>query len=124
MIHLDTRFFLGALQPDSRAARQLETWLKNGEELNLSAIAWFDLLAATFTDAQRQQASRLFPRPEPFLAEDAEKAADLFHLIGRRRALWSACQVSAVAMRVGALLATETPEDFEPLVMLGLKLMR
>jgi predicted nucleic acid-binding protein len=124
MIHLDTRFFLEALEPDSQAARQLETWLENGEELNLSAIAWFELLAGTFTDAERRQASRLFPRPEPFLAEDAEKAAELFHLVGSRRALWSSCQLSAVAIRVGALLATENPEDFEPLVLLGLKLMR
>jgi predicted nucleic acid-binding protein len=124
MIHLDTRFFLEALEPDSPAARQLETWLENGEELNLSAIAWFELLAGTFTDAERRQASRLFPRPEPFLAEDAEKAAELFQLVGRRRALWASCQVAAVAIRAGALLATENPGDFEPWVLLGLKLMR
>ena len=124
MIHLDTWFFLEAMEADSTAARLMETWLENGEELNLSSIAWFELLAGTFTDAERRQASRLFPRPEPFLAEDAEKAAELFQFVGRRRALWSSCQVAAVAIRVGALLATKNPDDFEPLVVRGLKLMR
>jgi predicted nucleic acid-binding protein len=124
MIHLDAPFVIKALERDSTAAHLLETWLENGEELNLSSVTWFELLAGSFTESERQPAARLFPRPEPFLAEDAEKAAELFQFIGCRHALWSSCQVAGVAIRVGAWLATTNHTDFEPLIVRGLKLLR
>jgi predicted nucleic acid-binding protein len=112
MIHLDTNFLIQALLPNSAAETKLETWLRNGEDLNISVIAWSGFLCGPLTASEAALAEALFHAPEPFLASDARKAAELFNATGRRSRSLADCQIAAVAMRCNARLATANVSDF------------
>ena len=60
--------------------------------------------------------------PEPFLASDAHKAAELFNATGRRSRSLAECQIAAVAMRCGARMNTANASDFTPFQTHGLTL--
>jgi predicted nucleic acid-binding protein len=62
------------------------------------------------------------PTPEPFLAVDAELAADLFNQTGRRSRSLADCMIAAVAIRCRADLATINSSDFQPFIQHGLNL--
>lgn len=64
----------------------------------------------------------LFPAPEPFLASDARKAAELFNATGRRSRSLADCQIAAVALRCEARMATANALDFTPFETHGLTL--
>jgi predicted nucleic acid-binding protein len=67
-------------------------------------------------------AQKLFPAPEPFLASDAHKAAELFNSTGRRSRSLADCQIAAVALRCKARLATSNISDFAIFQVHGLEL--
>lgn len=112
MIHLDTNFLIQALVPGSSAAARLQTWLTDGEALSISVIAWSEFLCGPLTPNDAALAEVLFDAPEPFLASDAYKAAELFNATGRRSRSLADCQIAAVALRCDALLATGDVSDF------------
>jgi predicted nucleic acid-binding protein len=84
MIHLDTNFLIQALVPSSAAEEKLQTWKQDGEAVAISSIAWSEFLCGPLTRNDETLAQILFPAPEPFLASDAYKAAELFNATGRR----------------------------------------
>jgi predicted nucleic acid-binding protein len=84
MIHLDTNFLIQALVPNSAAEAKLQTWLRDGEDLGISTIAWSEFLCGPLTTSEAALAERLVGTPESFLASDASKAAELFNATGRR----------------------------------------
>ena len=112
MIHLDTNFLIWALLPGSAAEAKLQTWKKDGEALAISSIAWSEFLCGPLTQNDETLAHMLFPAPEPFLASDAQKAAELFNATGRRSRSLADCQIAAVALRCGARMATANASDF------------
>jgi len=112
MIHLDTNFLIQALVPDSAAATKLQTWLSDGEALSISAIAFSEFLCGPLTPEDAALAEVLFAAPEPFLASDAPKAAELFNATGRRSRSLADCQIAAVALRCDARMATGNLSDF------------
>src|SRR5216683_8012902 len=112
MIHLDTNFLIHALVPSSAAEAKLQTWKKDGEALAISSIAWSEFLCGPLTQNDETLAQMLFPAPEPFLASDANKAAELFNATGRRSRSLADCQIAAVAPRCDARLATVNASDF------------
>ncbi len=112
MIHLDTNFLIQALVPNSAAEAKLQTWLEDGEDLGVSSIAWSEFLCGPLTQNDETLAEMLFPAPEPFLASDAHKAAELFKATGRRSRSLADCQIAAVALRCEARIATENVSDF------------
>jgi len=112
MIHLDTSFLIQALLPNSAAAVRLQTWLTDGEDLNISSIAWSEFLCGPLTTKDAALAETLFAAPEPFLASDASKAAELFNATGRRSRSLADCQIAAVTMRCDARMATGNLSDF------------
>jgi predicted nucleic acid-binding protein len=114
MIHVDTNFLIQALVPGSAAGSKLQTWFTLGEDVGISAIAWSEFLCGPLTSKDEALAQILFPVPEPFLALDARKAADLFNATGRRSRSLADCQIAAVALRRGALVATSNESDFAP----------
>ena len=77
MIHLDTSFLIQALVPSSAAEAKLRSWLQSGDDLGISSIAWSEFLCGPLTHAAEALAEVLFASPEPFLAQDALKAAQL-----------------------------------------------
>jgi len=112
MIHLDTNFLIQALVPNSAAEARLQTWLKDGEDLGISSIAWSEFLCGPLTPTDEEVAQMLFPAPAPFLAPDAHKAAELFNATGRRSRSLADCQIAAVALRCDAHVATGNASDF------------
>ena len=120
MIHLDTNFLIRAFLPNSAAETKLQTWLRDGEDLGISAIAWSEFLCGPLTASDAALAEELFDAPEPFLASNARKAAELFNATGRRSRSLADCQIAAVAMRCNARLATANVSDFTPFQTHGL----
>jgi predicted nucleic acid-binding protein len=112
MIHLDTNFLIRGLVPHSAAETRLRTWRRDGEALGISSISWSEFLCGPLTPADEALAQMLFPSPEPFLASDAYKAAQLFNATGRRSRSLADCQIAAVALRCNARFATVNVSDF------------
>jgi len=122
MIHLDTNFLIQALVPNSAAEAKLQTWLRDGEGVGISSIAWSEFLCGPLTHDDEVVAQVLLAAPEPFLAPDAHKAAELFNATGRRTRSFADCQIAAVALRCNARLATGNVSDFRLFQIHGLNL--
>jgi predicted nucleic acid-binding protein len=120
MIHLDTNFLIQALVPNSAAEAKLQTWLKDREDLGISTIAWSEFLCGPLTTNDAALAEEIFNAPEPFLATDARKSAELFNATGRRSRSLADCQIAAVALRCKARMATANASDFAPFQTHGL----
>jgi len=84
MVNLDTNFLIDALLPGSLQEAQLVAWLAAGEPLGISSLAWGEFLCGPLSPAAEVLARRLLPHVETLEATDAERAAALFNLAGRR----------------------------------------
>src|ERR1043166_2892598 len=102
MIHLDTSFLIQALVTGSAAEGKLHAWIVADEDMTISSIALSEFLCGPVTATEAQLVERLLGSPEPFLAPDASKAAELFNATGRRSRSLADCQIAAVALRCGA----------------------
>lgn len=112
MIHLDTSFLIRVLAREPRADRRMRGWLRTGEPIGISVIAWAEFLCGPIEPAAAALAARVIPIREGFLEEDAGAAARLFNGGGRRRGTLADCMIAATALRAGAALATANPTDF------------
>jgi predicted nucleic acid-binding protein len=122
MIHLDTNHLIRSLVPGTPQAGQLQTWTAAGEAVGMSAMAWAEFLCGPLSRSQSSAALATLVPIEPVTAADAALAADMFNKSGRRRGTLADCVIAAVAIRVGASLATENRNDFSRFVSFGLKL--
>ncbi len=113
MIHLDTSFLIHALVPSSRADRRLRRWLRDGDDLAISSIAWAEFLCGPVGTTDVDVVSAMFQEIVSYTVADSELTARLFNLGGRRRGTLADCMIAAVAIRAGAPLATTNPRDFE-----------
>src|SRR5258708_24732113 len=123
MIHLDANFLIQAFVPGSWAESQLLSWLASREELGISVIAWSEFLCGPLAADDEELAQAILSPPEPLLAVDARKAADLFNATGRRSRSLADCQIAAAALRFGVPVATNNASDFEPFPSHGLILI-
>lgn len=124
MIHLDTSFLIRALLRDSPEDRAIRGWLRAGQALAISAIGWAEFLCGPVDARGVGLAARIVPDRLPFTEEDAVSAARLFNLIGRRRGLLTDCMIAAIALRLGASLATANLPDFRRFEAAGLRVIR
>jgi predicted nucleic acid-binding protein len=113
MIHLDTSFLIHALVPSSRADKRLRKWLRDGDDLAISAVAWAEFLCGPVETSEIEVVSDMFQEIVAYTAADSEMSARLFNLGGRRRGTLADCMIAATAIRGGAALATANPGDFE-----------
>jgi len=123
MIHLDTSFLVQALVAESPQDRMLRGWLQGGEPLGISAIGWAEFLCGPLEADQLELVSGLLHPPEAFEASDAELAARLFNLAGRRRGTLGDCMIAATAISSEATLATANPRDFRRFESAGLTVL-
>jgi predicted nucleic acid-binding protein len=120
VILLDTNFLIAAFEPGSPQDAMLRKWLGGGEEVAVSVIAWCEFLCGPVEPPHVELATRIVPRRTGFEAEDAELAASLFHRTGRRRGSLTDCMIAAIAMRLGASLATADADRFRRFEPAGL----
>jgi predicted nucleic acid-binding protein len=123
MIHLDTGFLIRALVRNSSEDIKLRTWLRSDTQLGMSSIAWAEFLCGPLDRNDIALADRIVPDRQPFTDEDAVLAARLFNISGRRRGTFMDCMIAAVAVGIGASLATSNPEDFRRLEPAGLQII-
>lgn len=122
MIHLDTSFLIRALIPDSPEDATLRQWLRDGEPIAVSAIAWAEFLCGPVSENVISITGQLLGDAMPFDARTAPIAAQLFNESGRRRGTLADCMVAAVAIANDAALATSNAADFKRLLPFGLRL--
>ncbi len=123
MIHLDTSFLIRALVRGSAEDQRLRDWLRKGEPLGMSAIAWAEFLCGPVEVAQLQLVGRIVSQRAPFAEDDAVLAARLFNDSGRRRGSLADCMIAAAAIRERAPLATDNPSDFRRFRGAGLRIV-
>ena len=89
----------------------------------MSVITWTEFLCGPVEATGTDLAARMIEEPEPLVAGDALVAARLFNLGGRRRGSLMDCMIAAVAIRIGAELATTNAADFRRFESAGLALV-
>jgi predicted nucleic acid-binding protein len=123
MIHLDTNFLIGSLTSPSALKTQVRTWFHAGEVLAVSAIAWSEFSNGPVTVQQIQDAQAIVQgRIIAFDVQEAEMAAKLFNLTGRKRATQTDCFIAATAICARVPLATLNRKDFSGFIAAGLRL--
>ena len=123
MIHLDTNFLVDLVTVGSPGGQKVLAWLKAGKSVATSAVAWSEFCNGPLSKAQKEAAFAVLDRQiTDFTWREAEEAARLFNLSGRRRGSHSECMIAAAAMVSGVPLATFNHADFERLVPFGLML--
>lgn len=120
MIHLDTSFLILALLPGSPQDGTLREWLRTGEPLGISMIAWAEFLCGPVEPHHVGLAERIVSRHFSFEEEDAMLTAQLFNQSGRRRGSLADCMIAGTAVRHKASLATENPSAFRRFETMGL----
>jgi predicted nucleic acid-binding protein len=123
MIHLDTGFLIRALVRNSPEDIKLRSWLGSDTQLGMSSIAWAEFLCGPVEKNDVTLAARIVPDRQSFNDQDAALAARLFNFSGRRRGTFIDCMIAAVALGVGASLATTNPDDFRRLQPTGLQII-
>ena len=124
LIQIDTSYLIRALVKGSAQDRALRIWLRNGETLAISAIAWGEFLCGPAEEGQVDLAARVVPERLDFTGDDATLAARLFNASGRRRGSFVDCMIAATAIRAESALATVNLEDFRRFAEAGLILAR
>lgn len=121
-VHLDTSFLIRALRPGRREYSQLERWLLEGVEVEVSVLAWGEFACGPAGEPEWRAARRIVREPVALTGRDAEEAARLFNLAGRRRRSFADCVIAAAAIRAGAALATTNIADFRRFESGGLEI--
>ncbi len=124
MIHLDTSFLIRALLEGSAEDRRLQVWLREGEVIAVSTIAWAEFLCGPVEPGVVELVSTVVPARVAFGEDEARLAAHLFSESGRRRGSMADCMIGATALHAGAALATANHSDFARFVPAGLALAR
>jgi predicted nucleic acid-binding protein len=124
MIHLDTSYLIRALAPNAVEDARLRTWIRDRTSLAISAICWTEFLCGPLTETQIGLARQVLGEPVVYSGSDAERAAELYNLSGRRRGSLVDCMVAAIALGAGASLATTNARDFSRFEPAGLQLVR
>ena len=123
VIQLDTNYLILASQAGSPEELDLQRWLTGGEVLSTSSIAWMEFVSGpVHPDVVESIRLTLEDRVVAFSQEDAELAAHLFNLTGRRRGLRYDCMIAAAAIMKNASLATRNAADFQTFLAHGLRL--
>lgn len=123
MIHLDTNLLIDIVTAGSPHIEVIRRWLREGEQLGTSAIAWSEFCNGPHSREQKDSVFAILQkRISDFSWKQAELASLLFHRTGRRRGSHADCMIAASAMALGVPVATRNIKDFERFVSMGLKL--
>ena len=124
MILFDTNFLIASLVRGSAEDAQFREWLVAEQKVTINVIVWAEFLCGPVSDEDVRLASALFPQPEPVLADDSVRAAQLYNATGRRRGSLADCLIAATSIRLNTELATKNLDDFRSFEPMGLRLAR
>lgn len=123
MIHLNTDYLVELVTAGSAGGVRVSEWLKAGKPVTTSAVAWSEFCNGPLSKAQKEAAFNVLDRTiADFTWREAEEAARLFNLSGRRRGSHADCMIAAAAIISGRTLATMNKANFERLIPFGLML--
>ena len=122
MIHLDTSFLISALDPGSPEDRILRGWVRDGETLAMSTVAWAEFLCGPLTPTEAELAEEIIGLRRDFTLDHAATTARLFNESGRRRGSLIDCMIAAAAIADNAPIATRNTSDFRRFEDSGLTL--
>ena len=122
MIHLDTSFLIRALDPGSPEDRRLRGWIRDGETLGMSAVAWTEFLCGPLARSEMELASEIVGVRREFTPDQAAIAARLFNDSGRRRGSLIDCMIAASAIADSVPIAAANVADFRRFEDSGLTL--
>jgi predicted nucleic acid-binding protein len=123
VIHLDTNYLIQGARNGTAENVAIEKWVSSREPLGTSALAWMEFITGPLAaEAETHARVLLENRIVPFGTMEAELAARLFNVAGRRRGLRYDCMIAAAAITAGAELATTNTPDFLLFLPHGLKL--
>jgi predicted nucleic acid-binding protein len=123
VIDLDANFLVDVFRGDSSSARLLSGWMKHGQLISISSIAWAEFLCGPVEASNAIEARGLIGVIEPFTDADAALAAELFNRTGRRSRSHVDCMIAAHAIRRNTKLATLNLRDFQRFKAFGLNLV-
>lgn len=101
----------------------LERWLKDGQKVQVSAVAWSEFLTGPFLPEQLQLAEAIIQKIVPFGQAEATCAAKIYNDAGRKREKRLDCMIAATAIVSQASLATLNRQDFAIFRPIGLFLL-
>jgi len=124
MIHLDTNLIIGAGDATDAHHATAHRVLSGPGPFAASAVAWMEFSSQPLPPLLLE-ASRNLPTGGilPFDEAAAALAGDLFFQTGSKRRTRLDTMIAATAILAGAELATVNPEDFDPFLAHGLKLL-
>ena len=122
MIHLDTSFLIRVLDPGSTEDRSLRGWIRDGETLGMSTVAWTEFLCGPLAQSEMELAAEIVGLRREFTPDHAAVAARLFNESGRRRGSLIDCMIAATAIADSASIATANAADFRRFEDAGLTL--
>ena len=121
MIHLDASFLIRATYTDSPESETILEWLRAGEALCMSTIAWAEYLCGSpLADEDLALSARIVTRRVDFTEEMAILSARLFNDSGRHRKMLTDCMIAATAITQQASVATVNLKDFQKFEPFGL----
>ncbi len=123
MIDLDANFVVAVIEHNQTAEEALTRWIEVGEEIAMSGVAWSEFLCGPVSLQQRERARKFISRVEPFTADDATLAAELFNATGRRPRSHADCMIAATAISRGSAIATFDRSGFSQFEAFKLRLL-
>ncbi len=123
-IHLDTNYLVLFSAGDHEfVSNRVFSWIEDDRPLYASAMAWAEFQCGPLSSQEQETALEMLHDVLPMTIEQANRAAQLFRLTGRRSRSLPDCLIAACAIDQDAWLATENVKDFKPFVEHGLKLV-
>ena len=122
MIQLDTNILVDLVTAHSGQSATVRDWLRCGERMAVSAVAWSEFCNGPHTREQKNALRAILSGGVlPFTEQQAEQASRLFHYTGRRHGSHADCMIAACAILNGQPLASRNLADFQRFVPHGLK---
>lgn len=112
LIELDANFIVDFLRGGAAQNRLVEQWARKEVVVQISAVAWAEVLCGPLDESEAREARNLVAQVEPFTEADAALASDLFNGTGRRSRSLADCMIAAHAIARHASLATSNARDF------------
>ena len=123
-ILLDTNALIALSDPAHKLFRLAESKIREGANASTCSIAWHEYMRGPLLNEDRERALRVVQsRILPLERKDAETAARLYNMTGRKRGSTADCLIAAVAMNHDTDLLTGNIEDFRPFLAMGLQLI-